>query len=218
MGGQSAGSTLGNLMRAGSGMRETKKNAQAVERQRKANLALFNSLDYEPMYASETTPMMQRTQSPVARSYLESMLMGNNPSSISSTRPNAGVQKAQAQRSQNAMFGTPEARVAQQRALEQQPMYQVQTPTRKVAGTSESKDRQQYIAEHPDAAGIGVTRELENVWKEKFGGKGLHDDPFAYAAMREALGNGWSPERIVAELRGGGTLAKFQNTKNPRAR
>jgi hypothetical protein len=208
-----SGNIVGDVFGAWGEGERTKKNIKATERQRKANLALFDSLDYEPMYASQLVPPMQRTQSPVARSYLESMLMGSNPDSTMSTRPNAAATKALQQRQQNAMFGTPEARVAQQRALEQRPMYEVATPTRKVGGDDAQRKKQSYIAGHPEAAGIGVTAELERAWIDKFGGKGLQDDPFAYASFQKAIGNGWTPEDLTASINRGEGLKFYARNK-----
>lgn len=85
---------------------------KAMERQQ----ILFDAMNYEPMYAT------QRAQSPLARSYLESMLAGNNPDAISSTMPNADLLKAEATASRDAMFGTPQDLLAQGKALREQPM------------------------------------------------------------------------------------------------
>lgn len=89
---------------------------KAMERQQ----ILFDAMNYEPMYAT------QRAQSPLARSYIESMLAGNNPDAISSTMPNADLLKQEATQSRDAMFGTPQELLAQGKALREQPMPKIE--------------------------------------------------------------------------------------------
>lgn len=89
---------------------------KAMERQQ----ILFDAMNYEPAYAT------QRAQSPLARSYLESMLAGNNPDAISSTMPNADLLKADATASRDAMFGTQQDLLAQGKALREQPMPKIE--------------------------------------------------------------------------------------------
>jgi hypothetical protein len=125
---------VGGAFNLGTNFLRAKRDKAAADRERKANMKLIEGLDWEPMYASETVPTYQRTQSPVARSYLESFLMGNNPDATFSGSPNAKVVKAQQQQAQNQMFGTPEQRIAQQRAYEATTPWKVQTPTRPVVG------------------------------------------------------------------------------------
>ncbi len=131
-----------------------KENRKAADRARKQTFDTINSLDWEPMYASDTVPAYQKTQSPVARSYLESFLAGNNPNMTFSGAPNAGFTKARQQASQDAMFGTMDQRIAQQRALEASNPYQVQTPTRPVM-SGQAKEAI-YKGSNPNAAGAGL--------------------------------------------------------------
>lgn len=125
---------FGDWLGLAGGMMANRQNAKAARQNKKDQIGLIDKLDWDPMYASDTTPMYKPTQSPVARAYLESMLTGSNPDTTYSTRPNAAATKATQQASQNAMYGTPEERVAQQRALQSQPLYTVPTPTRSVTG------------------------------------------------------------------------------------
>ena len=118
---------------AGKGM-EARQNSKAAREDKADRLNLIKSLDYEPMYASDTTPTYQRSQSPVARAYLESMLMGNNPDMTFSGRPNAQHIKADQQTAQNAMFGTPAERLAQSKQIQSETPWKVTTPTRTVTG------------------------------------------------------------------------------------
>jgi hypothetical protein len=150
----------------GGKVKEAKENVRAAREARKANLELVKSLDYEPMYASQTVPTYQRTQSPVARSYIESFLMGNNPDSIRSGSPNAGVKRQAAQTQQNAMFGTPEQRLQQQRAYEATTPWKVETPTRPVVG--EKAKIATSVAENPILAQQDITDpELAAAFKGK---------------------------------------------------
>lgn len=137
-----------------------KMNAKAVAQARQQNLDTINSLDWEPMYASQTVPQYQKTQSPVARSYLESFLMGNNPNMTFSGSPNAGFVKQQQQQQQNAMFGTPDQRVQQQNQWLASNPYQVQTPTRPVMG--EQSKKAAYVIGNPNASHAGVDPKLHD--------------------------------------------------------
>lgn len=134
-----------------------KKNAKAAEKNRKQGIDMIKSMDWEPMYASETVPTYQRTQSPVARSYLESFLMGNNPNATFSGAPNAKLTKERQQAAQNQMFGTPEQRVAQQRAYEATTPWKVQTPTRPVIG-QQGQDALHKAGNPTAAMDLGVDR------------------------------------------------------------
>ncbi len=138
-----------------------KKAAELAEKQQKAGMQLVNELDYEPMYASERVPTFQRSQSPVARSYLESFLAGNNPSATFSGAPNAKVTKMRQQGAQDQMFGTMQQRIAAQRAMEAETPWKVTPPERKVnpdRGTDEGAA--QWTASHADAAAYGVNKDI----------------------------------------------------------
>jgi hypothetical protein len=71
---------------------------------------------YEPQYAT------QRGQSPQSRSYLESILAGNNPDMIFSTAPNAAADKKVAAAQRDKMFGTQQQLIDEGKALRNQPM------------------------------------------------------------------------------------------------
>lgn len=151
------------------GARNAKKARQAARADKEERMRLLNSLDYTPMYASETTPTYQRTQSPVARSYLESFLSGSNPDATFSGAPNAGYQKAQAQLAQNRQYGTPDERIAAQQQINTATPWQVSTPTRSVQGTQQKALDQ---ATYNKALGAGYTmddlRHLQSAAPEHF--------------------------------------------------
>jgi len=135
-------------------VKANKENRKAAEEARRQSFNTIKSLDWEPMYASDTVPQYQKTQSPVARSYLESFLAGNNPNMTFSGAPNAALTKQRQQQSQDAMFGTMDQRIAQQRAIEQQNPYKVQTPTRKVF--SDQAQQGVFASSHPQATAAGL--------------------------------------------------------------
>lgn len=131
------------------------KNRKSAENDRKARLAMINSMDFEPMYASQTTPTFKRTESPVARAYLESFLMGNNGDATFSGAPNSAAMKDAQQRAQNQTFGTPQERAARQQQILQETPWAVQAPTRQVtAGSQEA----QWAAGNPKLAGKGYSQ------------------------------------------------------------
>jgi hypothetical protein len=138
--------------------KEDKANKEAIEKDKRERMGLMQSLDYEPMYASQNVPTYQKTKSPVARSYLESFLMGNNPNATFSGAPNAAATKKGQQYQQNAMFGTPEQRIAQQRAVDAETPWKVTPPTRPVVGTQ--SEEALHTATVPDLAAAGVTKDL----------------------------------------------------------
>lgn len=143
------------------------RDRKAVADQRKRDLALIKELDWEPMYASETVPTYQRTQSPVARSYLESFLAGNNPAATFSGAPNAQLTKQRQQQSQDQMFGTMQERIAQQRAMEATTPWKVQTPTRPVVG--QKGESALWTAENPQYAQRNVNKNLYDAINENGG-------------------------------------------------
>jgi len=110
---------LEKLFTAGGNIIAARNQEKATRRAAKDQQNLIKSLDWTPTTTAELAPAYQRSQSPVARSYLESFLMGNNPDAVMPGEVNAAYKRQQAQASQNAMFGTPEQRLAQQNAYRQ---------------------------------------------------------------------------------------------------
>ncbi len=156
--------TLGKLYGAISGMKEAAKNAKAARDNEKRQLDLIKSLDWKPTTSAELTPTYQRTQSPVARGYLESFLMGNNPDSVMPGDPMAAQKQRQMQYSQNQMFGTPEQRVQQQNAYRATTPWQIDPKqvARQQAKKEESRAASAFTAGNPDAAALGLDEKLYN--------------------------------------------------------
>jgi hypothetical protein len=127
-----------------------KEKARSATKKKKAQA---ESLNWDPVYASDLAPTYQKTESPVARSYLESFLLGNNPDATFSGSPNAGAVKSTQQTSQNAMFGTPEARQARQQQL------MSETPWA-VTKRPEDVVNERFAAESPNAGAAGLNPEI----------------------------------------------------------
>lgn len=136
--------------------------ARLAKEQQVAGMQLINGLDYDPMYASQNVPTYQRSRSPVARSYLESFLAGNNPQATFSGAPNAKVTKMRQQGAQDQMFGTMQQRIAAQRAMEAETPWKVTTPTRKISPEKEGAEgNTTWTVQNSDKAGAGITRSLD---------------------------------------------------------
>jgi hypothetical protein len=95
------------------------RNRRDAKKAAKANRAYVGSLDWEPTYASAQAPQMQVSESPVARSYLESLLTGNNPDLTMRNAPNADNTKMLQQQSKDQMYGTVPEMLAREAAEKQ---------------------------------------------------------------------------------------------------
>lgn len=139
--------------------RRVKNDRKAAEKDRKERFKLMESMDWEPTYASQTAPTFKRTESPVARAYLESFLLGNNPDATFSGAPNAAAQKGVQQRQQNQMFGTPQERAARQQQILQETPWAVQTPTAPIVNAQ--KQAAAWNAKNPTLAGMGIANDAD---------------------------------------------------------
>jgi hypothetical protein len=126
--GGGGGNILGELVGIARGVYSAKDAKEAAKKDRARQMALLEGNDWDPMYASDRAPTFQKSESPIARGYLESMLTGNNPDQISRAAPNAAMQKQFAQTNQNQMFGTPQERLARSRELQTATPWKVQSP------------------------------------------------------------------------------------------
>lgn len=144
-----------SIFNLGGKVKQAKEQRATAKEEAERNLRTIQSLDWEPMYSSQTIPQYQKSQSPVARSFLESFLAGNNPAATFSGSPNAAVNKAVQQKQQNAMFGTMGERLYKQRQIDSYNPYQVKTPTRPVV--TEKGKSAQTVQQYPIMADNGVT-------------------------------------------------------------
>lgn len=84
-----------------------KKNVQAAKDNRQQQLDFVGGLNWQPQYSQELMgSQYQKSKSPLARSYLESILTGNNPATTFSGSPNAAAVKQGQQQSKDAMYGS----------------------------------------------------------------------------------------------------------------
>ena len=82
------------------------KNKQDAAKNRQQQMDFTKSLPWEPAYASQTAPVYQQSQSPLARKYLETILTGDNPAMTFSGSPNAAAVKSAAVARGNFNYGT----------------------------------------------------------------------------------------------------------------
>ncbi len=203
-----------------------KEAAKLAKEQQKAGMQLINELDYEPMYASQNVPTFQRSKSPVARSYLESFLAGNNPSATFSGAPNAKVTKARQQGAQNQMFGTIEQRIAAQRAMEAETPWKVTPPERKInPNRATNPGAAQWTVENSDLAGYGVNKEINDAvtstgndltlghreGTNPFGRDGMLAREGRAAGIQNLLQNEYKGDeaRLAADIRAAGGIEKL---------
>lgn len=109
----------GKYMQAKADEREADRNRKDAERFRQESVDFAKGLDWSPSLVGDVMPTYQRTESPLARSFLESILTGANPSSIPSTRLGAPQLRAGAQGQFDQQFGGWDELLARQRAAEQ---------------------------------------------------------------------------------------------------
>jgi hypothetical protein len=97
--------------------RDAKKDKHVANRERNNMLSQVNSWDHDPVYASDLAPQWQGTQSPIHKGFIDSLVMGTNPSNVSPGRADRGRIMQDRQRQETSMFGSPEERVKLQRQL-----------------------------------------------------------------------------------------------------
>ena len=110
----------GKYMQAQADQKAADKQVENAERLRQEGMDLTQQLNWEPDYVSDLMAPYQRTQSPVARSFLESLLTGANPSMVSSTRHGADRLRAGAQAGFDEQTGGWDSLLARQREIESQ--------------------------------------------------------------------------------------------------
>ncbi len=150
-------SIIGGFGALGGKAVEGRRNRQAAREARQQQFDMIDKLDWEPMYASQTVPQYQKTQSPVATSFLNSFLMGTNPAAVGSTRYGAPAQKAAMQAQENKLFGTPEERLAKEQKIASTNPYSFKTPTRTVGNNKQTSDAI-YSGKNPIAEKAGIDR------------------------------------------------------------
>lgn len=196
------------------GVKAINKNNKATKQDATRNMAFAQSLDWEPEYASAHAPTYQKTQSPVADSYLESFLLGNNPDATFSGSPNAGAVKAQQQARTNNMYGTPQARHDMQQQLLSQTPWKVEAPTRAVEPDKEKT----FKAVNPEYGNLGLTQQMVDDITAKTGLNmselvdGSRQGPFEGNNMQTGI-NGKDWERVTRSIVGAYNAGDYDAVK-----
>lgn len=122
--------SIGDIVKGVGTWVNAKNTRERAERTERENRQLIEGMDWEPEYASNLMGAdYQKSQSPLADGYLNSILTGNNPAMTFSGSPNAGAKKYSQQQSQNAMYGTPEARQKASAAIQSTNPYSARAPS-----------------------------------------------------------------------------------------
>jgi hypothetical protein len=84
------------------------------------------SVDYTPAYTADLVPAYERSQSPAARAYLESMLTGQNPDAVAPWA--AGGEQARQTASFNDSYGSYDDLLARGEAYRKTQPWKTKTP------------------------------------------------------------------------------------------
>lgn len=113
---------MGGIVAAGLNYRGAERSRRAAADQARERKQYFEGLNWDPEYVSSHVQPYQRSSSPVARGYLESMLTGASPDMIRGTAPGAGAARSNAALEFARQYGSHDQQLGQERqALSQQP-------------------------------------------------------------------------------------------------
>lgn len=115
---------------------QANKNKQAAREAAQERDRLLNSLDWEPTLASENVPTYKKSESPIARSFLESLMTGDNPMMTAPGELNAKAVQGAQQRRTDQRWGTTDERVARQRQVMDETPWEVKTIPKAASGPS----------------------------------------------------------------------------------
>lgn len=146
---------------------QTKRDARELRQQ---GLDYAAGLDWEPELLSDHAPVYQRSQSPIADAFLQSLLTGQNPAAVQGTRQGAGRLKAGAQRSFDQSTGGFDALRARQREMEQATPWTPKPFTRPAV-----TEQDRWQSQSPALARMGITASED----ETLRGGGVKLDPIA---------------------------------------
>jgi hypothetical protein len=118
--------------------RAAKDNKSAAIENRNDAMRLFQSQNHQPELMSRHIGPYQRSQSPMADAFLESLLTGQNAGAVQGTRAGAARGKASAQRGFDASTGGFEALRARQRAMQNETPWQTRGFGRDIDGVRDS--------------------------------------------------------------------------------
>lgn len=127
-------------------LKESKRQRKDAEKRYRELLATVQAQDWEPTYTADLfknnqfggTASFGRTQSPMARAYLESFLSGSNPNAMSSLMDPTGEQRTKAEAQFNNRYGGWDELAEKERELDSKPLYSVETPTEAILSPEEA--------------------------------------------------------------------------------
>jgi hypothetical protein len=131
--------TFADFGRANAQGRAEQVKTKNAKRQRQEAMAMLRNQQRDPYLASKSIPTYQRSESPIADAFLESLLTGSNPQAVQGTRAGSATARAGAQRTFDANTGGMDALRARQEAMQtdtpwrlnrQKPPSQTRTPAR----------------------------------------------------------------------------------------
>jgi hypothetical protein len=160
---------------------QSKKDAQALRQQ---GLDFASGLNWEPELLSDHAPVYQRSQSPIADAFLQSLLTGDNAAMIQGTRHGAPQLKAAAQQRFDQSTGGFDALRARQREMEQSTPW-IPKPFTEPAVTEQDK----WKIQKPALARMGITPSEDAILNS--GGVRLDG-----ASGQEQLGRGLRPATV----------------------
>lgn len=132
------GDSIGAAVGAEKRRKEAVKESRRAREDRERALAMATEANYDPFLVSQQIDPYQRSQSPVARGYLESFLTGANPQAVQGTRAGAPAQQRAAQGRFDQAYGGWDQLRAKQREMEQSTPWDIK-PFKEPAVTEEMR-------------------------------------------------------------------------------
>ncbi len=140
------GDNIGKAVGAQKQLTESKKEQRRMRADRERALGIAAEQDWEPTYMSDHMPAYERSTSPLADAFLESMLTGDNPNAVQGTRAGAPQLQAAAQGRSDRRFGPADALLAKQREMEASQPWKVKPFEEPVIGDEERFNAQNSMA------------------------------------------------------------------------
>lgn len=157
------GDSIGKGRQAKLQLRAAKKaQTQARDSQERA-VWMAQEQDWNPEYASDHIGPYQRSQSPIADAWLDSLLTGDNQSAVQGTRAGAQFEKADAGQRFNQNYGGWDALRQKQREVEAATPWAVTPTTRQVS----QPDVSRYAWDAHKAGGLSLD-ELKQLERDGF--------------------------------------------------
>lgn len=127
------GDSIGKGVQAKKQLEAAKKAQQQARQDRERALWINQQQDWQPEMVSDHIGPYQRSTSPVADAFLQSLLTGDNSAAVQGTRADSGQRKAQAQRGFNRNYGGWDQVRQKQREMESSTPWEVKPFTREVS-------------------------------------------------------------------------------------